>query len=430
MVSLKLKKYIEIAELFLLCFIIFFIPLNVNSTFIPIGILVLIFFMKKENYSQLRNVFLKPKFIILILPYLFTLLGLLYTQNVREGNVQLGIASSLVAFPLIFLSFKSNSQKHKTEFIQMSMVGGILLAYIICMTNAVFNYFGTKDINVFVYQNLASALNKGPHHLSYSVLFGIIVIIGNLLGRTPLFIGKKNYLYIKIILFFLFSTFLFQLLSKISIILFITSMFIIFIYMIINKRLKKKTAIALLAVVVALIIGFAQIPAVQQRFENLITAFTSSDEQNIYKEESTALRLAAIRASKSIIKENFWLGVGTGDLFDNLQDYYKDNGYTYAYENRISPHNQFLRSFIMYGILGFISVLLIFILLGYTAIKKKHFIMLFWTFIMLFIFCVEDMLGIKNGIIFFCYYTSYFILCPDDTNYIIKSLNNINSIYK
>ena len=108
-----------------------------------------------------------------------------------------------------------------------------------------------------------------------------------------------------------------------------------------------------------------------------------------------------------------------------MNDYYKDNYYQAAYIKYISPHNQFVRSFAMHGVFGFLSLISIFALMIYTAIKRKSFLLWIWIIMMLVLFNVEDMFGIQSGIVFFSFFTSLILLSPElsKVNEIVKNSN-------
>jgi O-antigen ligase len=294
------------------------------------------------------------------------------------------------------------------------------------MSVAIPAYLNTSDFNVFFYQVFSSVI-KGPHHLSYYVIFAIVILISSLINKTPLFYSKFKLTWLKLSLILILSIFLFQLSSKATILIYFAIAGFVFIYSVLKKIVSYKIAVpAIVAVVILSAVGLST-HKVHVRFENLFKAVEHREEVDFKSQESTALRMAAFKAGTSIIKENFWFGTGTGDIAYAMSDFYKENNYQGAYIHHISPHNQFVRTFAMHGIFAFISLLAVFGLMIYIAFKEKHFLMMFWIFIMIVLFCVEDMFGIQDGIIFFCFYTCYFILNPKETNIRLNFEKKISS---
>jgi O-antigen ligase len=421
-----MKRILDQIELFLLCFTVFAIPVHIKVTSVSIGLLMVVAVLKKENYSEFLKLFKNPKFIILVLPYFFFLTGLLNSRHVSDGIIQVEIVTSLLLFPFIFTAYKSNSLKYRAELIQSFLILGVIMSYFVCMSVAIPAYLNTNDFNVFFYQ-VFSGVIKGPHHLSYYVIFAIAIIISSLINRTPLFYSKFKLTWLKIVLVLMLSIFLFQLSSKATILIYFAIVGFAFIYSVLRKIISIKIAIpAIIAVVILSAVGLST-HKVHVRFTNLFKAVEHREQVDLKSQESTALRMAAFKAGTSIIKENFWFGTGTGDIAYAMSDFYKENDYQGAYIHHISPHNQFIRTFAMHGVFAFISLLAVFGLMIYTAIKEKHFLMMFWTFVMIVLFAVEDMFGIQDGIIFFCFYTCYFVLNPKETNIIMGPEKKVSS---
>lgn len=409
-----MKRILDQIELFLLCFTVFAIPIHIKVTSVSIALLLVVAFLKKENYQAFAGLYKNPKFLILILPYFMFLLGMLNTRHVTDGIIQVEIVTSLLLFPIIFTAYKSNTLKYRAELIQSFLILGVLVAYLVCLSVAIPAYINTKDFNVFFYQ-VFSGVIKGPHHLSYYVVFSIAILISSLINKTPLIYNGKKMAGLKLVLILICTIFLFQLSSKATILLYLAIVGFSFIYSVAKKIVSFKIAVPAIVLVVILAAVAFSTPKVHLRFSKFFTAVENREEVDLKSQESTALRMAAFRAGTGIIKENFWFGVGTGDMAYHMSDYYKENNYQGAYIHHISPHNQFVRSFVMHGVFGFLSIVAMFGLMIYVAIKEKHFLLMFWVFIMIFLFNVEDILGIQDGIIFFCFYTSYLVLNPKET---------------
>ncbi|HOZ30752.1 MAG TPA: O-antigen ligase family protein [Bacteroidales bacterium] len=409
-----MKQILDKIELFLLCFTVFAIPVHIKVTSIAIGLLLLIAFLKKDNYKEFARLYKNPAFIILIVPYLLYFTGLIHTRHMTDAVIQLEIITSLLVFPIIFTSYKSNALKYRPELIQSFFILGVVMAYFICMSVAVPAYINKGDINVFLYQDFSGVI-KGPHHLSYNVIFAIVILLSNMIKKTPLLYLEKKLTGVKFILLLIFTVFLFQLTSKATILLFFGVVAFIFVYAVSKKIISYKIAIpSVLLIILISVVAFST-HKINVRFKNLFRVVGHSEQVDLKSQESTALRIAAFKAGSNVVKENFWFGVGTGDIAYAMNDYYKAHNYQGAYIHNISPHNQFLRSFVMHGVIGFASLLSVFGLMIYVAVKNKHFLLMLWIIVMAVLFSTEDMFGIQDGIVFFCFYTSYFVFCPKET---------------
>ncbi len=125
---------------------------------------------------------------------------------------------------------------------------------------------------------------------------------------------------------------------------------------------------------------------------------------------SVSQRLVYFRTAIQIIKENFWSGVGTGDV---QQAFYK------AYEKMDSPlgknfrrraHNQYLTFFVTFGVFGFLWIL--FALITPIFLEKKWGNWLFLMFFLIGFLSMlnEDTLETHSGISFFSYFYALFLL--------------------
>lgn len=121
---------------------------------------------------------------------------------------------------------------------------------------------------------------------------------------------------------------------------------------------------------------------------------------------SVSMRLFYWDVGSSIFKDNFWIGVGTGDVKPS---------FAYAYESmekapdnqfRRRAHNQFLSIAIAFGVIGLVFFL--FALLSPFVLERQHLSFLFiafWT-IMVVSFFNEDTLETHSGAIMFGFFWS------------------------
>lgn len=117
------------------------------------------------------------------------------------------------------------------------------------------------------------------------------------------------------------------------------------------------------------------------------------------------------KASIYLIKHNFLIGVGTGDM--NI-------AFSQAYEKLQSPldpqfrrrsHNQYLSIFVDFGIIGFVWFIFS---LFYPPIKLRKFHSFFYIIFFLTLILsmfVEDTIESQAGLTFFAFFNSFFLFC-------------------
>lgn len=124
---------------------------------------------------------------------------------------------------------------------------------------------------------------------------------------------------------------------------------------------------------------------------------------------SITSRVEFVKTALSIIKQNFWFGVGTGDVQDSFNVQYETNKSQLPYKNRLRAHNQYLTFFLTFGILGFI---LLFSCMFYPVFKYKalgNYLFNVFLLIALLSFLNEDTLETQIGVTFFSYFYSLFL---------------------
>lgn len=120
-------------------------------------------------------------------------------------------------------------------------------------------------------------------------------------------------------------------------------------------------------------------------------------------------RLSYWEAGWHIFKENFLIGVGTGDIQESFDTYYIESESRLNPENRHRSHNQYLTIAVCFGILGLL-LFLGFLFLPLILLKKPiEFLHLIFLVLMCLSFLPEDTLETQSGISFFALFYSLFL---------------------
>jgi O-antigen ligase len=177
------------------------------------------------------------------------------------------------------------------------------------------------------------------------------------------------------------------------------------------KRFDSRWVLPVTAAV--LVLGIAAIfyltPSIAERSISAVSAVSkpieSFDKENT---ESTTARIMLWDSSLELIKENFWWGVGTGDIKDELIQRNYENGYTGIAEKKLNSHNQFLNSHIAIGFFGslFLMLSVVFNFLKFKSDELRD-----WRLgiiIILFVALLpESMLETQAGIIPYAFFLSF-----------------------
>ncbi|MBP7497710.1 MAG: O-antigen ligase family protein [Bacteroidales bacterium] len=133
------------------------------------------------------------------------------------------------------------------------------------------------------------------------------------------------------------------------------------------------------------------------------------NQKDFCNNHSVAQRFEFWKASFGIIKQNFWVGVGTGDIKIAFNDEYIKMKSSLSKENRWHSHNQFLTIFVAFGVFGFLLFVLIFFYPIVSGLVKNDF--LYYTFFITALLSMlsEDTLETQAGVTFFMFFTSLLV---------------------
>jgi hypothetical protein len=141
--------------------------------------------------------------------------------------------------------------------------------------------------------------------------------------------------------------------------------------------------------------------------------------------QSFSQRIEFTRAAITIIKENFWFGVGAGNWKEEFKKAYISNKSKLEENLYASSHNQYLNYMVKFGFSGF---LLIMVFMIYPVVKSKSYrdplFMIFLVFLFFANFAdsnFETHMGSSFFLFFYCLFVVY-----DKDSYLILSDKSIN----
>jgi hypothetical protein len=146
-----------------------------------------------------------------------------------------------------------------------------------------------------------------------------------------------------------------------------------------------------------------------KRVYELVNEYDEFKNNGNVNGHSLAMRLYFWSAAVHIIKNNFFTGVGTGDVQNELNKTYAQTNSPLTAEWYKRPHNQFLTITVALGIFGLVVFLLYLILP--VIYLRKYLSPLYWPFIIMAIisFLIEDTLETQAGLTFYAFFNTLFI---------------------
>ena len=307
------------AHYFIAILIAFTLPFG-KLTPLFIGLLLINWLVEGNLISKLKSLVNNKLAILFTLLYLVHLIGLFYTNNMESGLFDIQVKLSLLIFPLIFVSNPLSKSELSTVFFAFTI--GLLYASIYLITRAVSLYFIENEM-AFFYQEFSALLHTS--YMSMYLNFAIVWLIINMFNTV------ENFPFSKIsssLLIVLFSLIIILLASKSGILTLLLIYIVALFYLIIVQKKVIIGTVSVILIVLGLFFTQRYAPTVTSRLDNFIEAIYS--ESSTETTESTSVRMLIWKSSNNIIKENFLLGVGTGDAKDALNVEYSKNNITNA----------------------------------------------------------------------------------------------------
>lgn len=163
---------------------------------------------------------------------------------------------------------------------------------------------------------------------------------------------------------------------------------------------------------------------IRKRIDRILFEYSNFRAGGSANGHSVFQRLEFWRASWGIIKNNFWMGVGTGDTKAAFAMQYEAMQSTLDKEHRLRAHNQYLTIWLTYGVFGLVYFIVT-ITFGLTNGGWKNALYAPFVLLTLLSFCSEDTLESQAGVLFFIFF-SIFLNPHFEKNFSLKnSTHNI-----
>jgi len=118
---------------------------------------------------------------------------------------------------------------------------------------------------------------------------------------------------------------------------------------------------------------------------------------------SVTQRIEYYKMAFQIIRENFWLGTGTGGYYMAYQEKYDQNKFFKDQQFRQRSHNMFLSYWIDFGFIGLIYICFALFAPVFIERKTKSFLLMVFLLIVLISFLNEDTLNNHDAVSFFAF---------------------------
>ena len=373
----------------------------------PLMILWVIFWMLETRLiiPDLKTISFNNKILfgLFILFYLWQVIGMIYSDNPHGGWRNIELHLSLLVFPLVLI-LPGQMIRDRVKILLRIFSIGTLFYLIFCLGYALYKSMTLKNgqwifnphpveyawLNYF-YGSLLSVFQH-PSYLSMYAAFSAFIAAEFYFDKTIKRINRICWLLISLCLLI----FIYLLSSRAEIL----SMFLALpVYLLYKFKIRSLKKIAGFFIVIALVCYFILLPVFKAnpRF-NLY--FTEESKKELSHKILNESRLGIWKSSRNIISENFFFGVGTGDIQDELNRQYTLAG-DVDLKSNLNAHNQYLEVLLENGFIGLLLFLSVFGMMFYIAVKEGNIIYLMFLIIVFISFLFETMLNRLAGVSFY-----------------------------
>lgn len=356
-------------------------------------IFFIVFIARKKIIISRSNL---TAFVFLSVTFWVGLAGLINTENIPEGLLDLSRSLPLVILPLILIPLSSFLSKRTLTNALLLFAAGVLIKLFELFIIALVNYFETNQTSFFFYTGLFRQTNSFSYYLAVSYFIFYFLFSDNDLTRK--FVPSQRQVSIIEVIILLVVTIGIVFLQSKGVILSFIIVNIVFILI----QIRKKHVNSLIISLSACLILFTT-TGLKDRFQNFFSdskqMISSTDTPSVVMDSSfssTPLRYHALVSTFKLIRENTLFGVGTGDVIDKLRNEYISEKFYGNYKEATAPHNQFLRSFAKNGLGGILALLIYFIFSFGTSLIQKNNLYLAFTLI-IFLCCFSNDLFDSGG---------------------------------
>ncbi len=388
-----------------ICFPILKFSIASMSIIIFAAISTITFFYSKEQFSK-KNIiyfFVGSSYLVILL---FTLA---YSSNIKDGWRLMQHGLSIIIFPAtIFFFNKDFSSKRLREYLFIFCIACFictLYIYIELIYQGVFSKIFTSEVEFWNHPYREILLNLKyldlhPSYYSTWILFSAIFLIDNIFNE------KRRHMHlfsIGLIIFFVFTAILFS--ARAPLLGFALAAFFLLIFKIKSHIIKIITATIFLIVV---IVSITQISFLKSRFIDELNAQEYRPPVG-FASSSTNIRVGIYKCSWEIFNDHKWIGVGVGDVMDQLNSCYKQF-HTRLYEEKdYNTHNTYMHVLLSGGIFALgLFLATLFYQIRLALLSKNY---LYLSFLILVMTCLlfENMLSRMHGALFYSLFNAIFI---------------------
>lgn len=353
--------------------------------------------------------------------YLVLVLSLLYTQDFNEGIYALEKRAALVIFPLIFFLKRDKINQSTLRIYENIFIALIFIFFTwanIKIALAINDYIQEgsvinswqgalqNDLFSFFYRTRFEKIsNIHPTYAGILVLFSAGILSVRMLNGA--YNSNKKLKAVVLIFMFILILYGFFIAAKGPLLAFVIALIIVSFICLKRSMFYWITGGILILFVASVFL----IPPVKNRAKELLVF----DKEDVVS--SVSIRKVIYQTSWGLVKEHGVLGVGVGDVQNQLDERYQKYDIEEIKHDSLNTHNEYLNMWLSAGLSGVLVMVLALGVPLWESIKKKNANFIFFLSFMMIVFLFENILSRQKGVLFFAlfYLIYYYHLIETET---------------
>lgn len=373
-----------------------------------LSISIVLFFLNSLHpftFSDYWSQWKKDRFFLFcFLFFLFYLLSGLWSKDQQEFWYHIKNKLPFLTLPFSFLSLPLNRKRYR-----LHLSVGLICLQLAVICYSLFQLFSHFNFYVDGYQyshNLPTTKYDDHIRFSLSLVLSLLIICYHLFEQKKAQLSKffKIFFYTSGVIIFIYLHVLAVKTGLLALYIMIPTYILGKLY----HRHRRKAWILFLSALSIPFIAYFTVPTFHTKVHYVIYEIVMFQKgEPLDYNLSDQGRLISYSVATNVLKESPLLGVGLGDLRDEMGKGYENLYPQVPEENRLVPHNQFLFSTLAIG--PILSFLLFFLLWsGYRVSDSSTLLYSGITAFLFFVaFMIEAMLEIQFGIFIFLFFTLF-----------------------
>ena len=402
----KIHKHVALTCLIAIAFLL---PFSITGTSIATIALLLNWLIEGELNAKMRLLYSRKLFLVFLALFVVYTFSLSYSSNVAEGLKILEKKLSLFILPLVIGSMTLSVTDRKKLFL-FFLIGVVLKSAFSLVQFAA----AQPGIHSFIElireeglrDNYYAFTSIHPTYLSYFTVLSIFFI--SYLYFTSKY-RSNVFIVAAVILVLLYLLVLLVLLSsRMPQVAFVAASVVTTAVCLIKHKKYKILAGIFLGFILVLVF-VVNTPSLLFRFKEVVET-PLAPPQGIHH-NSTNIRVGILICATDLLKDNWLVGLGTGDVQFALNECYKSRNFSdVLYLDGYNTHNTYFDIWLTSGIFGLIALVLALLLPLIKSLKQESY--LYVAFTIFFIVCciTESLLNTNKGVVAFTLFNSLIAL--------------------